>query len=250
MGLNNQTPFKLSPPAGIPGLVLWLRADLGVFKDTGGTQPCTADGDALALWKDQSGHGNDFIIGSAPTYKTNILNGNPIIRWAGSTQYLFCNGPLNALSAWTMYFVIKNDVGSGGYVLGNTLFLGNSGWFFYGDGRYMFDQDFGAINSKLWDAGAIGSGTFRYFTNTKTSGANGVTIPTRINGTQSGSSLASQLITSDTGTQTLIMGATTDEGGPQGFFLGDMAEIIISNMALDVASTSQVENYFKIRYAL
>ncbi len=69
-------------PTDVPGLELWLRAD----KITG-----LNDGDAITTWSDQSGQGNDATQATAdykPTYKVNILNGQPIVRFDGSDDWL------------------------------------------------------------------------------------------------------------------------------------------------------------------
>ena len=63
---------------------LWLKADSKVYSDNG-TTLCT-DGDTVYVWKDQTVSANDAIQTTAsrrPTYKTNILNAKPVIRFDG-----------------------------------------------------------------------------------------------------------------------------------------------------------------------
>jgi hypothetical protein len=71
-----------SPPT--TNLILWLEADAGLYKDTAGTIPATADGDLVALWKDQGPGGNDVkqaTSGNRPILKTSIVNAKPVVRF-------------------------------------------------------------------------------------------------------------------------------------------------------------------------
>lgn len=66
-------PFS---PANIAGLEGWWKAsDLAL-----------ADGAAVSSWTDRSGNGNDLVqvVGAGqPLYKTNVLNGQPVVRFDG-----------------------------------------------------------------------------------------------------------------------------------------------------------------------
>jgi hypothetical protein len=66
-------------PTDIAGCKLWLKADAGVYKDSGVTP--AANGDEVLAWLDQSGNGNHVSAsaGQGPSYQTNILNGHPAI---------------------------------------------------------------------------------------------------------------------------------------------------------------------------
>ena len=73
-------------PATVADLELWLNGNEGVFTDLAGTTPAT-DTDAIALWKDQSGNGHDFVNdGGAPTYQTSVvaLNSASGIEFSGT----------------------------------------------------------------------------------------------------------------------------------------------------------------------
>lgn len=59
-----------------PGLKIWLDAKT----------IAQADGSSVTTWKDQSGfnaHFNQSTTASKPIYKTNIINGNPVVRFDG-----------------------------------------------------------------------------------------------------------------------------------------------------------------------
>ena len=64
----NIVSAALPAPGGIDsGLVLWLKADTGVFSNTGCSTAATDGGDAQC-WADQSGSGNHFTGTNAPVY--------------------------------------------------------------------------------------------------------------------------------------------------------------------------------------
>jgi hypothetical protein len=67
-------------PSSISGLSLWLKADSIVGLN---------DGDTVSSWTDQSSYVNNAIQLTAnlmPLYKTNILNGKPVVRFDGSND--------------------------------------------------------------------------------------------------------------------------------------------------------------------
>jgi hypothetical protein len=74
---QNEAPAGFVDPSSIAGLKLWLKADGIVGK---------ADGDLLDQWDDSSGNGyHATATGTArPTYKTNVINGLPSVRFAGA----------------------------------------------------------------------------------------------------------------------------------------------------------------------
>jgi hypothetical protein len=77
-------PLSLSP-------LLWLKADLGTFQDTGLVTPAALDGDPVGGWQDQSGNGNhatQATAGKRPALKLNIQNGKPVVRFDGVSDFL------------------------------------------------------------------------------------------------------------------------------------------------------------------
>jgi lysophospholipase L1-like esterase len=62
--------MPIDSPADISDLGFYVRSDTGLYQDTGGTTPATADGDPVALWEDQGGGGYDLTqstSGKRPT---------------------------------------------------------------------------------------------------------------------------------------------------------------------------------------
>lgn len=118
MGLDFQRIGTLVVQSGGPASVspvVWYRADAEAYAD-------------LALvdtLRDQSENGNDATAaGTArPTFRTNILNGKPVIRFNGTTNVLK-KIAVNAMSAteFTYYIVVGNVTGS---AFGNFLSVAN-----------------------------------------------------------------------------------------------------------------------------
>lgn len=77
-------------PKRLPGLVFWVKAEsLGL-----------SDGTTIQTWTDLSGNGNDLTqltAGNRPTYKVNIQNGLPVVRFAAAATS-FMDTPSFALS--------------------------------------------------------------------------------------------------------------------------------------------------------
>lgn len=66
---------------------LHLVADEGLYTDAAGAVPVTSDGDLVRRWDDQSGNARHMGVASdgvRPTYKTAIVNGHHVVRFAGS----------------------------------------------------------------------------------------------------------------------------------------------------------------------
>ena len=77
---------KKKVPIPVDGLVLWL--DANQIKGL-------SDNDDIEIWEDASVFGNDAIqstIGARPKYKTNVLNGLPVVRFDGN-NYLNLGQP-------------------------------------------------------------------------------------------------------------------------------------------------------------
>ena len=83
-GKNFGTPW--TPTALGSALVLWLKADVGLYQERTGasaTTPAAVDGDPVGSWLDQSDNGFHFTAPSdsaRPTLKLAIQNGRAVIR--------------------------------------------------------------------------------------------------------------------------------------------------------------------------
>jgi len=96
-------------PDKISGLKLWLKADA----ITG-----LSDGQAVSSWSDSSSNVHSAIqtdVNKKPIYKTNIINGNPVVRFDGADDVLgLVDNTGVAMSNVTMFVVHKMSSGATG----------------------------------------------------------------------------------------------------------------------------------------
>jgi hypothetical protein len=88
-------------------LVLWFKADSNAYSDAGITL-CEED-DPVYAWVDNSMNGNNAIqvtLGSRPTYKENIINGKPVIRFDGANDVLPIPGDLTGTGDFLSFFMV------------------------------------------------------------------------------------------------------------------------------------------------
>jgi hypothetical protein len=108
-------PPTLRPfgPTDVSGCILWLDAAdrKTLFQDSGGTQPITAVGQSIGLWRDKSGRGYLMTVPSgksAPTYGQNVINTTGTnALWSTTNFELTGNAKL------TLFFVFASSVASG-----------------------------------------------------------------------------------------------------------------------------------------
>lgn len=90
-------------PDQIAGLQLWLKADAITGLN---------DGDALTTWTDSSTNGRDVTqaaSGEKPTYKTGIINGQPVVRFDGGDVLVNAAAQL-ILRTRSVFVVLQGNV--------------------------------------------------------------------------------------------------------------------------------------------
>lgn len=210
------------------------------------------DGDAVAQWDDSSGnakHLTQGTAGSRPTYKTNILNGHPVVRFDGSADHLFLNTPgdqLRNVAGATIIVLAKSATNP---TAQRTPFVVATG-----DGSF---------NTRFAVAEGSVSGQYRLATRRldadSLDGRNGGTVSTtafttrsgradysagtrdlRVDGTSvvSASGLATGN-TSNTACGRLVMGQTSNLGGF--FFDGDIAMVRVYDTYLSDSAVAAAE---------
>lgn len=95
-------------PATLSNLIAWLSSDMSLYQDTGTSTPATVDGDPVGRWTNRAGtpHATQATGTAKPTLKTNILNGQPVLRFDGGDSLDFgSQTPLNL--PLTMVVVVK-----------------------------------------------------------------------------------------------------------------------------------------------
>ncbi len=200
----------------VTGAALWLDAS----QLTG-----LANGATVTTWTDISGNGNNATAtGSAATYQTGVLNGQPVVRFHADGNASFNFTENTAIQ--TVFWVVKKPVDAS-YL---SFMLGDSGAY-----------DFHPENGVMWASYASGNilaGT------TKVMGAvvNGQTTPLP-KGTF-------QLVSLVTPGPVRANQLTADRGIPGRSWSGDMAEVIIYNRALTTAEELAVGKYLAEKYGL
>lgn len=211
-------------PSDIPGLAGWWKAD----------SLALSDGAAVSSWADSSGGGHTAAQATGslqPVYKTNIVNGKPVVRFDGVDDYLTATIVSDAQpTQWFLVFkaadsgVIRFLVASGQSILRHSssdLMLINAPtdvWGTYthsGAAWSVFTATFNGASSKLYMAGDAGQAV-------STPGAN----------------------TTGTG---LTIGA---DGSLTRSWSGDIAEIVHYNRELNADERADVHTYLAAKYGL
>lgn len=111
------TPYTLTQVSNVSGMIMWVRADTGVYNDNGTTP--AADGDTVYLWKDCSPNGNDLIqsdAGLRPMYHTAQVNGLPSIGFTNKIMDRIYSSPLTKTNTYFIVYQISTGAASPGYV--------------------------------------------------------------------------------------------------------------------------------------
>lgn len=216
-------------PASIPGisanLQMWLKADsLGL-----------SDGASLATWTDSStGHApNNLTAGApAPIFKAAVYNGNPAVRFSGSSTATMTYGLSSSI---TIFLVASPSSTSNAYVLygnqaGNTPSVLSS----WGSRAYEYYVQNGVTTDRLPFSGV-------------STGLNVLTL------SQNATSLQMFFNASPVQNSPPVIAITGQLSGfsPSGArFSGDVSELIIFNTALTTNERYAVECYLLKKYAI
>jgi hypothetical protein len=204
-----------------------------------------SDGQAVTLWADSSGKGNNQVqnINASPTYKANQLNGLPVVNFAGNNsghvdQSLSCN-PLSAAispSIFTLVFV-ANFTGAGdglnGILCGDTGSTFSVGWSTFAPAVTMVTQ---------FDIVGLSANTY-YLAFLE---ANGASSNLKINGSVNSSG---SLATNNTVTNLSV--GNFDVPVPDHLGMaGNLAEMILVPRVLTAAETTAIYNYLKGKWGV
>lgn len=234
-------PDNVNPivqPDDVAGLILWLKADaLGL-----------SDNDPVGTWTDSSSEGNDAIqgtTGNKPLFKTNILNGLPVVRFDGSNDFMVVAGFTKG--AFTAFYVYKST--AAGIFAEHSVNAGlNPGDYHYIPGGAHFAANgAGGFSGYDLSAPSLAIGTFRYITRVMDgTHAGHLAWVNGVAGTRD-----SFVGTGDPGTGNVV--ADYYIGGRAGgslFNQGDYAEIIIYDNAIPDPDRVGVEAFLADKYAL
>jgi len=222
------TPFS---PLNISGLRLWFRADSLVLNDA----------DPVGTWSDESGNATNATQATAglkPLYKTNIINGLPVVRWDDTNDQLLTTS-LALSQPYTIFLVQKTN----SLATSNRVFATNpaAGGVFLS----LFDSD-GTNDGKLsMNAGISvfgGSnyvGAFHFLTGV----FNGASSNGWVDGTQ-------VITTQNAGANTIAEVSLGCSYSGLNTLNGDIAEVLLYTSALATIDRLKVEGYLKAKYAL
>lgn len=225
-------------PTVIPGLGLWLKADaLSLNND-----------DLITTWTDSSGNGFDAAGSGAtnPVYKTNIINGLPVVRLSGSNGFQLAANPSAAestfdVSQYTIFAVALRTAGS--CIISKNALIANST-------RRKIQINLAATTFSL-SAGADGVSVNQTAT---TSSFNIYTIIGRgnsdhdlvLNGTVNNKVTA--LNDDPFNNSRVEIGQAFSNGAER--LTGDIAEIIVYTRTLNTSDWQGVNQYLSNKYAI
>jgi hypothetical protein len=232
----------LSLPSDIDGLVMWLKADA----ITG-----LVNNDPVTTWEDQSASGaNDVTQATAgfkPVYKTNIINGKPVVRFDGTDDFLQIAKTFDVLlgsddSPWTIIVVFKSSSINDGILCGAT------GW-----DHGLMQQGATSVRAQLFnaarteafqsDVGGLNQTAFHIATG-RSEGPLG-SLTAFLNGIADATPATLPGDVDQSGWNVSVGGLENLK-----WFNGDIAEVLFFNHALTNKERQQVEYYLAQKYAL
>ena len=241
-------------PSTISGLMIWLKADA----ITG-----LSDGASISSWPDSSGNNLNATqsnTGDQPIYKANIINGEPVVRFNGTSDYMetsdwsgtLTNRTLIAVTTLATLNPTGNSAGEGIFttqVPGSDNFdsisyneytaqhwqNGSTNWWRTPNtiptaaetslGPHIIVDRQATTDFELWEDGTNLTTTNSYSPSSATNGF--FTIGNRVDGSTYGQGVASN-----------------------GYWNGDAAELIAYNSALTTAQRQGIEAYLQGKYAI
>ena len=214
LGLSFGTSLAAGP-AGVTDAALWLDAS----QLTG-----LNNGDTVSSWTDMSGSGNSpTAAGSAATYQTGVINGQPVVRFNANGNSSFNFTRISTIR--TVFWVLKNTNP------GEHFMLGDSG-----------SYDFHAGNPTLWNGTYVHANIQNGKTRLMGSVINGTatTLP----------SSSFSLVSLITAGNVVANQLSLDRGIGGRSWAGDMAEVVIYTRALSTAEELAVNTYLANKYGL
>ena len=223
--ISNNNTF-IDTPDKISGLKAWWKADsLGL-----------TDGTAVSSWGDSSASGialTQATSANQPIFKTNIINGQPVVRFDGSNDRLRAASTLGLSQPNTIFIVVGNWNSS---TAGNLVDVAT------GDGaRQLVAYDTGVALGFYAGTGFVSDAPATHPGYICISALfNGASSTINVNGTQ--------VLTGNPGSNGLGQPTIGSDGGNA--FGGDIAEIIVFNRALTALERAHVENYLGNKYGI
>lgn len=242
----------MAAPDTISGLSLWFKADA----ITG-----LADGAGVSSWADSLGlsTASQATAAKQPTYRAGVLNGLPVIRFAGAQRMTLSGAALTFSNniAGASVFVVASSTSTaaavGQIILLSTgastslsrIYAQKSATLTWRAGGRRLDAD--AAESA--DAGTIVAS--RWDVTSFAHDYSGATYQGWLNGTAGAVTSSAHGLgnTSATNSQAGVIGSD-NSATPISYFSGDVAEILVYQRVLTAAERAQVHSYLQDRYAI
>jgi len=252
-------------PTDISGNVLWLSAGYGCYSDDGGTTP-SGDGDVIAFLRDRSGNGYDATQTNntkRPILKTNIQNGEPVMRFDGIDDGLIVPRMEGEFSAGFTWFVVAKV--DDGHPSATKVFWGSMDAQDYPPNIYQYFNIMLVTNGKIKIGVRSGEVIKTRYPHTLGDGASDFFIidaradpadkfGAYYNGSSSDTPIDITSLNWDNiageNTERIAIGARWRDGAVEDnyYFDGDIAELIIYGRPLSDSERSKVRNYLAEKY--
>ena len=234
-------------PNTLPNLQLWLDA----------TRIDQADNTAVASWKDQSGKGYDATqstTAARPTYRTNQLNGLPVVRFDGTDDRMALSGGalgmLRNVGGATVFAVVKYSVVANNPTILISTATSTSARFLL---RSSTTPRFQIVSRRLDSDSTVTISsaqtvpTSSFFIHSSIANFQNTLLQQFINGAKDGenTSFGTSGNTSDTDSNNITIGLLSVT-----YFTGDIAEIIVYNRALNTSELAQVHRYLARKWGI
>jgi hypothetical protein len=237
-------------PTQISGCALWLDAtNRSSFTFNSPT--------TISAWNDRSTNNLSGSAVNSPTYVANVLNGLPVVRFNGTSQYIDFGNVLNLGTNSLSIFVVTKFVAavSGGKgIVGKASYRANSGrW------AMTYEIQFASGMTTFIEDGTNGQATFVFNPSTQFnvfSTQNNRTSTNRIyaNGTLGSQVSFTQATNNLSNTDRLFVAAYPNNTGlaPQaGYYLeGDIGEVLVYFANITDAQRQQIEGYLAWKWGL
>ena len=253
------TDFFTCSPGGVEtDLALWYRADVGTNTMVNGAD--------VTSWADQSTNGNDASEENGggtpeePTFRTNVVNYNPVIRFTdpGGTTFSYLRSSSNPatddMTLMSVFSTTQNEGssdfwespaligGDEGTVNGATQALGlSSGNLF---GKLKSDDN---INNNIVSPLTYNDGVFRIASATRVKAASGA-LNLYVNSENVASNSNSDNNSLNLATAVGI--GNSDAAYVDAQFAGDIPEAIVFADDLDSDELNRVETYLAVKYGI
>lgn len=251
-------------PGGVnTDIAIWFRADEEVFSDAGTT--LATDGQNVLQWNDQSSSANNASEENngggtpvEPTFETNEINFNPVIRFSdaqsdnNSWLETATNATTGSMTLISIFKTVQNrgttNVRFAPALISSESNAGNNDYALsIAGGRAAIKGTGGTDNFSVRPATPLADNKARILTGTREQANNPTGINIYVNSENIGS--ATSNTTPLTNSPTFAMANHSDYEA-NGQYEGDIAENIVFDKVLTETEQARVESYLAIKYGI